>query len=148
MARQIGLERVRQRLRRRPTRARADMHQVERRSSASDPAHLKRNRREPRVGRGAGAGAHVQANLRAITSSPTRSQGQGDSDRWRGLPTSPTRGISGNRVEREVVEALVAAVARPYPRLSHRYYALKANVRQEALAHWAAMRRCRRFRRA
>ena len=31
-----------------------------------------------------------------------------------------------NRVEREVVEALVAAVREAYPRLSHRYYALKA----------------------
>jgi oligoendopeptidase F len=31
-----------------------------------------------------------------------------------------------NRVEREVVDALVAAVTDAYPRLSHRYYALKA----------------------
>src|SRR4029077_3421576 len=31
-----------------------------------------------------------------------------------------------NRVEREVVDALVAAVRGAYPRLSHRYYALKA----------------------
>ena len=49
---------------------------------------------------------------------------------------SPTGGASfedvadsrhlANRVEREVVEALVAAVTDAYPRLSHRYYALKA----------------------
>ena len=31
-----------------------------------------------------------------------------------------------NRVEPEVVDALVAAVVDAYPRLSHRYYRLKA----------------------
>jgi len=32
-----------------------------------------------------------------------------------------------NRVEREVVDALVASVRAAYPKLSHRYYGLKAN---------------------
>ena len=33
-----------------------------------------------------------------------------------------------NRVEREVVDALAAAVREAYPRLSHRYYAMKAQL--------------------
>ena len=40
--------------------------------------------------------------------------------------TSRTRGISPTASSREVVDALVAAVREAYPRLSHRYYALKA----------------------
>src|SRR5947207_1791466 len=42
-----------------------------------------------------------------------------------------------NRVEPEVVEALVAAVRGAYPRLSHRYYALKAKwFGKTRLPHW------------
>jgi oligoendopeptidase F len=42
-----------------------------------------------------------------------------------------------NRVEREVVDALVAAVQDAYPRMSHRYYALKAKwMGQDKLAYW------------
>ena len=51
--------------------------------------------------------------------------------------TSPTRATSSNRVEREVVEALVAAVRAAYPKLSHRYYALKAKwFGKKTLPHW------------
>ena len=47
------------------------------------------------------------------------------------------RGISSNRVEPEVVDALVSAVRAAYPRLSHRYYALKARwFGKKRLAHW------------
>jgi len=48
------------------------------------------------------------------------------SDRWRGFADIADARHLANRVEREVVEALVAAVRAAYPRLSHRYYALKA----------------------
>src|SRR5262249_38404180 len=48
------------------------------------------------------------------------------SDRWRGFADIADARHLANRVEREVVEALVAAVPAAYPRLSHRYYALKA----------------------
>jgi oligoendopeptidase F len=48
------------------------------------------------------------------------------SDRWRKFADVADSRHLANRVEREVVEALVAAVAAAYPRLSHRYYALKA----------------------
>ena len=42
-----------------------------------------------------------------------------------------------NRVEREVVDALVTAVRDAYPRLSHRYYALKAKwFGKKRLPYW------------
>jgi oligoendopeptidase F len=47
-------------------------------------------------------------------------------DRWRKLPTPQTARHLSNDVEPEVVEALRNAVVAAYPRLSHRYYALKA----------------------
>ena len=57
------------------------------------------------------------------------------SDRWRGFADIADDRHLSNRVEREVVDALVAAVRAAYPRLSHRYYALKARlVRQENAA--------------
>ena len=47
-------------------------------------------------------------------------------DRWRKLPTPQMGRHLSNHVEPEVVEALRNAVVAAYPRLSHRYYALKA----------------------
>ncbi|MFT4914840.1 MAG: oligoendopeptidase F, partial [Yoonia sp.] len=47
-------------------------------------------------------------------------------DRWRKMPTPQTGRHLSNHVEPEVVEALRNAVVAAYPRLSHRYYALKA----------------------
>ena len=47
-------------------------------------------------------------------------------DRWRKMPTPQTGRHLSNHVEAEVVEALRNAVVDAYPRLSHRYYALKA----------------------
>src|SRR6185437_1553127 len=48
------------------------------------------------------------------------------SDRWRGFKDVADARHLSNRVEPQVVEALVSAVRAAYPRLSHRYYALKA----------------------
>jgi oligoendopeptidase F len=48
------------------------------------------------------------------------------SDRWRKMPTPQTGRHLSNHVEPEVVEALRNAVVAAYPKLSHRYYALKA----------------------
>lgn len=48
------------------------------------------------------------------------------SDRWRGFEDVADSRHLANRVEREVVDALVASVADAFPRLSHRYYAMKA----------------------
>jgi oligoendopeptidase F len=47
-------------------------------------------------------------------------------DRWRRMPTPQTARHLSNHVEPEVVEALRDAVVAAYPRLSHRYYRLKA----------------------
>ncbi|MEM7695790.1 MAG: M3 family oligoendopeptidase [Pseudomonadota bacterium] len=48
------------------------------------------------------------------------------SDRWRQFGDVAASRHLANRVEGEVVDALVSAVREAYPRLSHRYYALKA----------------------
>ncbi len=47
-------------------------------------------------------------------------------DRWRKMPTPQTGRHLANHVESEVVEALRNAVVAAYPKLSHRYYRLKA----------------------
>jgi oligoendopeptidase F len=59
------------------------------------------------------------------------------SDRWRGFKDVADSRHLANRVEGPVVEALVAAVRASYPRLSHRYYRMKAKwLGKERLAHW------------
>ncbi|MDB5633641.1 MAG: Peptidase oligoendopeptidase-related clade 3 [Tardiphaga sp.] len=59
------------------------------------------------------------------------------SDRWRGFEDVADSRHLANRVEREVVDALVSSVRAAYPRLSHRYYALKARwFNKKKLAHW------------
>jgi oligoendopeptidase F len=59
------------------------------------------------------------------------------SDRWRGFADVADARHLSNRVEPEVVEALVSAVRAAYPRLSHRYYALKARwFGKKRLPHW------------
>lgn len=47
-------------------------------------------------------------------------------DRWRKMPTPQTGRHLSNHVEAKVVEALRNAVVAAYPKLSHRYYSLKA----------------------
>lgn len=59
------------------------------------------------------------------------------SDRWRGFEDVADSRHLSNRVEREVVDALEKAVSDAYPRLSHRYYAMKAKwLGMEKLNHW------------
>ena len=59
------------------------------------------------------------------------------SDRWRGFDDVAASRHLANRVEPEVVDALVAAVRAAYPKLSHRYYALKAKwFGKKRLPHW------------
>src|SRR6187399_263375 len=59
------------------------------------------------------------------------------SDRWHGFKDVADRMHLSNRVEPEVVEALVSAVRAAYPKLSHRYYALKAKwFGKKRLPHW------------
>jgi oligoendopeptidase F len=59
------------------------------------------------------------------------------SDRWRGFQDVADSRHLNNRVEREVVDALVGSVRAAYPLLSHRYYNLKAGwFKKKKLAHW------------
>jgi oligoendopeptidase F len=59
------------------------------------------------------------------------------SDRWRSFEDVADSRHLNNRVEREVVDALVASVRGAYPRLSHRYYALKARwFKKKKLNSW------------
>jgi oligoendopeptidase F len=59
------------------------------------------------------------------------------SDRWRGFKDIADARHLSNRVEREVVDALVESVRAAYPKLSHRYYALKAKwFGKKKLPHW------------
>ena len=58
-------------------------------------------------------------------------------DRWRKMPTPQFSRHLANQVEPEVVEALRNAVVTAYPKLSHRYYALKAKwMNLDSLEVW------------
>jgi oligoendopeptidase F len=83
-------------------------------------------------------GKTFRANLRTFTLiTNTLAKDKEISDRWRGFADIADARHLANRVEREVVEALVAAVREAYPRLSHRYYALKARwFGKKRLAYW------------
>jgi oligoendopeptidase F len=79
-----------------------------------------------------------KASLRTFTLIiNTLSKDKEIADRWRGFPDVASARHLSNRVEPEIVEALVAAVEEAFPRLSHRYYALKARwFGTKRLAHW------------
>jgi oligoendopeptidase F len=58
-------------------------------------------------------------------------------DGWRHYPRPESSRNRANMVEDEVVDALVSAVTASYPRLSHRYYSLKAKwLGLPKLQHW------------
>lgn len=58
-------------------------------------------------------------------------------DRWRGFKRPADSRHLGNEVDGEAVDAMAEAVAAAYPRLSHRYYALKARAMGKTrLDHW------------
>ncbi|WP_183862537.1 M3 family oligoendopeptidase [Rhizobium sp. BK399] len=66
-------------------------------------------------------------NLRTFTLiTNTLAKDKDISDRWRGFEDIADSRHLANRVERDVVDALAAAVKEAYPRLSHRYYKMKA----------------------
>ena len=59
------------------------------------------------------------------------------SDRWRGFKDIADARHLSNRVEPEVVAALVEAARAAYPKLSHRYYRMKAKwLGKDQLMHW------------
>jgi len=58
-------------------------------------------------------------------------------DKWRRYPRPGSFRNRANMVEDEVVDALVTAVRDSFPRLSHRYYAMKAKwLGLEKMMHW------------
>ncbi|MFK0161942.1 M3 family oligoendopeptidase [Rhizobium sp. NPDC090279] len=79
-----------------------------------------------------------KANLRTFTLiTNTLAKDKEISDRWRGFEDIADSRHLANRVEREVVDALAAAVREAYPRLSHRYYKLKAKwLGMEQMNFW------------
>jgi oligoendopeptidase F len=79
-----------------------------------------------------------KANTRTFTLiTNTLAKDKEISDRWRGFEDIADSRHLANRVERQVVDALESSVCAAYPRLSHRYYALKAKwLGMDALNHW------------
>jgi oligoendopeptidase F len=77
-------------------------------------------------------------NLRTFTLiTNTLAKDKEISDRWRGFSDIADSRHLANRVEREMVDALAAAVTAACPRLSHRYYAMKAKwLGMERMNHW------------
>ena len=78
------------------------------------------------------------ANLRLFTLiTNVLAKDKAIADEWRGFADVAGARHLANRVEPEVVDALVAAVRAAYPRLSHRYYAIKARwLGMDQLNHW------------
>jgi oligoendopeptidase F len=77
-------------------------------------------------------------NLRLFTLiTNTLAKDKDISDRWRGFKDVADSRHLSNRIEGEVVDALVATVRAAYPRLSHRYYKMKAKwLGKDKLMHW------------
>ena len=94
---------------------------------------------EPRRRAAADALAKVfKDNIRLFTLiTNTLAKDKEISDRWRGFKDVADSRHLANRVEAPVVDALVASVREAYPRLSHRYYAMKAKwLGLPKLSHW------------
>jgi oligoendopeptidase F len=83
-------------------------------------------------------GVTLKSNLRTFTLiTNTLAKDKEISDRWRGFKDVADSRHLNNRVEGETVAALVTAVEAAHPRLSHRYYRLKAKwFGKEALDYW------------
>ncbi len=82
--------------------------------------------------------ATFKDNLRVFTLiTNTLAKDKEISDRWRKFEDIADSRHLANRVEREVVDALALAVTQAYPRLSHRYYQMKAKwLGMEQMEYW------------
>ncbi|KAA3513047.1 M3 family oligoendopeptidase [Agrobacterium rosae] len=82
--------------------------------------------------------ATFKDNLRVFTLiTNTLSKDREIADRWRNFKDIADSRHLANRVEREVVDALAKAVTEAYPRLSHRYYKMKAKwLGMEQMNYW------------
>ncbi len=83
-------------------------------------------------------GAVLGANIRVFALiTNTLAKDKEIEDGWRGFPAPQSARHLGNRVEASVVDALTDSVRAAYPKLSHRYYALKARwLGVEVLDYW------------
>jgi oligoendopeptidase F len=98
----------------------------------SDP---KREMREA-AGKAVGEAIAKQEKLFALITN-TLAKDKEIVDTWRHYPKPGSARNRGNMVEDEVVDALSAAVTASYPRLAHRYYAMKASwLGLEKLEYW------------
>jgi oligoendopeptidase F len=85
--------------------------------------------RDPEIRREAalGIGEVLEKNARTFALiTNTLAKDKEIEDRWRGFARPISSRNLANFVEDDVVDALIAAVRNSYPRLSHRYYRLKA----------------------
>ncbi len=88
------------------------------------------------AGRGIGQTFADNIRLFALTTN-TLAKDKEIIDTWRHYPRPGSYRNRSNMVEDEVVDALVSAVSSSYPRLSHRYYQLKAKwLGLPKLQHW------------
>ncbi len=86
--------------------------------------------------RAIGAGFGERAKLFSLITN-TLAKDKEILDDWRRYPRPESARNRGNMVEDAVVDALVGAVVADYPRLSHRYYAMKARwLGLDKLQHW------------
>ena len=111
----------------------------EERLTVSDALNRMSDRdRETRAAAASGISATFNQNIRLFSLiTNTLAKDKETMDRWRRYPSPGSYRNRSNMVEDEVVEALVSAVVANYPRLSHRYYALKAGwLGLPRLQHW------------
>ena len=111
----------------------------EERLTVSDALNRMSDRdRAKRAAAAQGIGATFGENIRLFSLiTNTLAKDKETTDRWRRYPTPGSYRNRSNMVEDEVVDALVSAVVADYPRLSHRYYRLKAGwLGLPKLQHW------------
>ena len=94
--------------------------------------------REKRKSAATEIGRILNANIRTFSLiTNTLTKDKEISDRWRGFEDIADSRHLANRVEREVVDALVQSVQDSFPKLSHRYYEMKARwMGLDVMEHW------------
>ena len=100
--------------------------------------HLSDQNRETRATAAAAIGAAFADRIKLFALvTNTLAKDKEIVDNWRHYPRPGSERNLSNVVEDEVVDALVSAVVADYPRLSHRYYKMKAGwLGLEKLQHW------------
>jgi oligoendopeptidase F len=95
-------------------------------------------KREVRAAAAESIGKVLAKNLRLFSLiTNTLAKDKAIDDDWRDYPRPVSARNLNNAVEDEVVDALATAVQDAYPRISHRYYAIKAKwLGLDKLKHW------------